>query len=284
MSIFAVFIGGLLVSDITLLVTTTPIYIAMIAAFLITGAGNVINDYYDIDSDKANRRNRPLATDRISKSAGLWFSIILFLIGITLALTLNTIYPLIIAAFNSFLLIIYARSLQNKTLLGNLAVSYLVGSTFLFGGAAMGNMTLPFIFFVLAMLANVAREIVKDLEDLEGDTKSFLKRASSKVKDKLAERFKITRDGTKLKYSERKAKSTAQIALVGAILVSPVPYLIGLVGLSYIGIVWITDILFLYIIYRIPKAKKKKDYSKLSKKIKIGMFIGLLAFIIGALV
>lgn len=283
MSIIAVFIGALLVSDIQTIVFSSSFYIAMFAAFVITGAGNVINDYIDIDSDKINARNRPMASGKISKQSGLYYVIFLFVVGIASTLFADNFYLLGIALFNSILLILYAFYFQNKILIGNIVVSYLVGSTFLFGGAAFGNLVLPLFLMLLAMLSNITREIVKDLEDLEGDRKGFLKRLVLNVKEKIAERFEIVGGETRLKYSRKKATVTGQVALLLVIILSPIPYMINLLGLSYLILVLITDIIFIYCIVLMSKASKKKQYRKISKRIKLGMFFGLLAFVAGIL-
>lgn len=284
MSAIAVFVGGLLVADFFTLITAPIIYVAMFTALVITGAGNVINDYYDVDSDKVNTRGRPIASGKMSRKNGLYYAVFLFLIGIVSTVLVNNIYLFTIAVINSALLILYSYNLQNKILLGNIVVSYLVGSTFLFGGAAFGNLVLPLLLMLLAMLANISREIVKDLEDLEGDRKNFLKRLVSGVKKKLAERFEVVDGKTQLKYGKRNLTIAAQLSLLIAVLLSPIPYLINLLGLSYVILVVITDLIFLYTIYLLSKAGKKKDYKNISNKIKFGMLFGLLAFIIGILV
>jgi len=284
MSLVAVFVGGLLVTDIQTLIYSPVLYAAMFAALVITGAGNVINDYIDVESDKVNRSRRPIASGRISKNAALAYFVLLFVVGILATLLVNNLYLTTIAVINSVVLVIYSTHLQNKILLGNLAVSYLVGSTFLFGGAAFYNLTLPILLMLLAMLSNFAREIVKDLEDLEGDRRGFLKRLVSNVKKKVAERFDLVDGKAKLKFSKRRAMATAKISLLFAVVLSPIPYIINLLGLSYVVLVVITDLIFIYCIFLISKAETKKQFKRVSKKIKLGMLFGLLSFIIGILV
>ena len=96
--------------------------------------GNVINDYYDRQIDAVNRPDRPIPSKRIQPRTAFYYSIILFAAGCLLA-GLAGLMCLVIAVFNSILLFFYARNLKATPLLGNLSVSYLTGSTFLFGGA-----------------------------------------------------------------------------------------------------------------------------------------------------
>ena len=284
MSVIAVLIGALLASGGNLIVFLDPLspaYIAVIAVFVITGAGNAINDYVDVEADKVNNPKRSIPSGRVSPRAALYFSAILFIIGIALS-TLLTWYALAIAVFNSFVLIIYSYSLQNKILLGNVSIGYLVGSTFLFGGAALGNLYLPFLLMLLATFSTISREIVKDLEDLEGDRKSFLKKITSGAK-KVAERFGIKEGETRLKVEKRQAKAIATISMLVAIIASPLPYVFGVLGVVYLLILIPTVIVFAFSVASIVKAETKKEFRKISKLIKLGMNIGLLAFIAGVL-
>lgn len=260
-------------------------YIAMLAAFLISGAGNAINDYVDVEADKVNRPSRPIPSGKVGKRAALAFSILLFLVGIALSLFIN-IYALIIAAVNSLLLVAYSTKIKERMLLGNASISYLVGSGFLFGGAAMGDLMLPFIMFLLAAFANMAREVAKDLEDIKGDRLAFLKKAVAKVKKKVAHRFNMDLSGNvKLRYRPRVLSVIAAVFLALAIAVSPTPFMQGMLGFVYLVLLVPTDLLFLYSIFLFSRRQKKqREYGRISKTIKLGMFFGLLAFLLGALI
>ena len=108
-----------------------------LTVFLITGAGNAINDYYDREIDAINRPKRPIPSGRISARAAFNYSLALFAAGCLFAGLVNQIC-LTVAAFNSALLFLYARNLKATPLAGNICVAFLTGSTFLFGGAAAG--------------------------------------------------------------------------------------------------------------------------------------------------
>ena len=94
-------------SEIILLI---PVFITV---FLITGAGNAINDYFDASIDAVNRPERPIPSGRLTKGSVYKFSILLFACGILIAYFIGTI-PLVIALFNSMLLYVYAFSLKRK--------------------------------------------------------------------------------------------------------------------------------------------------------------------------
>ena len=282
MAAFAVLIGSFLVLKLDLLEVWNPVVIALAAAFLITGGGNGINDYFDVEADEMNRPDRPIPSGRVSRRKALAFSLGFFILGIAFAAFTNLL-AFGIAIFNSLLLIVYSWSLQHKTFFGNFTVAYLTGSTFLFGGAAVGNTQLPLLFGLLAGLTIFAREIVKDIEDIEGDKSLFLKKQSL-VKKHVLERFVVTKDGVVLKYRERTGLVTAAVSLALAITLSPAPYLLGFVGLNYLIFVIPADVAFALSMTKANRAKEKEDFSRLSRLIKYGYFLGLLAFIGGILV
>ena len=219
MSGLAAVIGAFLVTSIF----APQILLSFIAVFLITAAGNVINDYVDLESDRINRPSRPIPSRRISRQNALIFAIILFLAGILTAVLLNNTICLIIALVNSALLVVYSTHLQNKVLLGNLTVAYLASSTLLFGGAAAGDITLPLLLMLLAGLATFSREIVKDLEDLQGDRQSFLKKMTSRITQSFGDRFRVDRSGIKLRYKTIYAILVASFSLWLAIIISIIP-------------------------------------------------------------
>lgn len=151
--------------------TITPASLVLVpVVFCITAAGNVINDYYDADIDAINRPERAIPSGALSRNAARSFALTLFLAGILIALYTGPIC-IAIVIINSLLLVAYAARLKSMPFIGNVAVSYLAGSIFLFGGAFAGfpslvqNIPLAAITF----LAMLARELLKDAEDVEGD-------------------------------------------------------------------------------------------------------------------
>ncbi len=158
---------GYLVATGTL---TPPSLLLAVVVALITAAGNVINDVYDIEIDRINRPKRPIPAGEISPAGAKAYTAALFAGGLLVA-TLTTPLCLAFALANSVVLIAYAVRLKRTPLLGNMAVAYLTASVFLFGGAFAGieglvqNLSLAAITF----LATIARELLKDAEDVDGD-------------------------------------------------------------------------------------------------------------------
>ncbi|MDA0524785.1 geranylgeranylglycerol-phosphate geranylgeranyltransferase [Methanococcoides alaskense] len=267
MAAFAGFIGVLIAYNIlssaspylSLSLFDTSLIFAIV--FLVTGAGNGLNDYFDIEIDKVNKPSRPIPSGKISLKSALYFSLLLFITGIALAFLVNSLCG-IIALFNSIILILYAQSLKRTPFFGNASVGYLTGSTFLFGGAVFGMSGLQalVVLFLLATLATIAREIVKDVEDIEGDKK----------------------DGARtlpILIGAKKASYIAAVFGFMAMLASPVPYLQSILNEKYLFVVAIADIFFLIAVYQILG---KKDAAHSSKLFKFAMLFALISFIVGA--
>jgi geranylgeranylglycerol-phosphate geranylgeranyltransferase len=141
-----------------------------LVVLLVTGAGNVINDWCDVEIDRVNRPERPIPSGRVSRKGALYFAGVLFAAGILVSF-FTTPLCAAIAVINSGMLVLYAFLLKRTAFLGNLAVSYLAGSIFLFGGALAGMAGLVHAapIAVITFLAMVTRELLKDAEDVKGD-------------------------------------------------------------------------------------------------------------------
>jgi len=252
MSALAVWVGSIVAG--AALVPAQPVITAMVSVFLISGAGMVINDYYDIEIDKINKPKRPLPSGKIKLKASLIYSIILFLLGIALAYFIN-INAFLIAILASILLFLYSARLKKTLLLGNVIVSLLVALSFAYGGLAAGNYFPTLLLAFLAFLANMGREMYKSIEDVMGDKK-------------------YGANTLPIKIGVLKSKMLANIFVITAVLFSFVPYFLGTFGQVYLFFVVIADIAF------VAAAVSPVRYS--AKICKIAMFIALLAFFAAA--
>jgi len=147
-----------------------PVPLLVAVVILVTGAGNVINDYFDYEIDRVNRPDRPIPASTVSLTGARTYALLLFLAGVLLSFG-TTLLCALMAVVNALLLVLYAARLKAIPLAGNLAVSYLAASIFVFGGALSGipgvMTTLPIA--AITFLGMVARELLKDGEDIEGD-------------------------------------------------------------------------------------------------------------------
>jgi geranylgeranylglycerol-phosphate geranylgeranyltransferase len=153
------------------------VYLTALAVVMITIAGNLINDYFDVETDEINRPSRPIPSGRLTKKQALLISISLFILGNVL-LTILDLNLLKFGLITTFLLIIYTPVLKKRPLIGNITVSFLLSLTIIVGAVAsaafldLKNSILPasLIFFL-----SLPREILKDGEDFIGDREASLR-------------------------------------------------------------------------------------------------------------
>jgi len=239
---------------------------AFAVAVVVCGGGNAVNDYCDRKIDEINRPERPIPSGRLKASNALVIGRSLFMIGIPLSILLG-VSCVIIAVLNSLVLAFYAAELKRLGLVGNLTVGYLVGSTFLFGGLAAKNapkLQAVGILAAMAALSTIGRELIKDIEDMRGDRKIGLKTFP-------------------LHHGPRAAAALAIVFIAAAIALSPLPYLLKLFGEVYLALVMISVLIFIGAAVIVAGSQKPRAVGLASLACKVGMGIGLIAFLVGAI-
>ena len=247
-----------------------PIILAMIAVFFETAAGNVINDYFDYNIDLVNKPERPIPSGRISLKNGKNYAYFLFLAGTVCGFLIsyltNNWIPFIIVLIADVILYLYAYKLKTTPLIGNLAVGFMTGFGFVFGGFTINNpdiiLTSIFLGF-FAFVMTTAREIVKDIEDVEGDKK----------------------DGARtlpILIGKKTPAILATILIIVDCALCPLLYVYHIFGTLYLIIIAIAVILFIYSAILILKSQDEATAHKSSKLLKIGMLIAFLSFALGS--
>jgi len=232
---------------------------------LVTAAGNVINDYFDVEIDQVNRPDRPIPFGQVSLPAAGAYAVTLFLVGILVSLFTSGLC-ILIAVFNSLLLILYAARLKRTQLFGNITVSYLAASMFLFGGALGGLPGLLHVmpFALMTFFAMLARELIKDGEDVEGD------KASGAVT-------------IPIRYGMKATMFLALFCAVLGVAASFIPFLWW--GSWYLYGILIVDGIILISCFKAIGCTTPQELiaSKASTYLKAGMFASLVIFALSAL-
>ena len=159
----------------------------VLSTILIAAGGYVINDIFDQDTDSENKPSKTIIGKAISESMGYNIYVALTVVGVGIGFYLSnvimkpsfaTIFILIAS-----LLYIYATSLKQMLLVGNVIVAFLlsfsviiIGIFDLYPATYEGNQKEMGVLFsilidyaVFAFIINFIREITKDLEDVNGD-------------------------------------------------------------------------------------------------------------------
>jgi geranylgeranylglycerol-phosphate geranylgeranyltransferase len=141
---------------------------AALATILISSGGFIVNDILDIEIDRVNRPDRPLAAGKVSVSASWAAYIMTTALGILLAWSVNSATG-VLSVITAIALFLYSYTLKKRFLIGHITVAVLGALLFPFGGLAAGGL-FPTIYSVLFTFpAFVAREVLKTVPDYEGD-------------------------------------------------------------------------------------------------------------------
>jgi geranylgeranylglycerol-phosphate geranylgeranyltransferase len=162
-----VVLGHLPQPDLTILLSLlVPIFSEM--------GSFALNDYLDIETDRLNKKkDRPLVKGTISPKFALWFSVFSLLFSSVFAFLINIPSFVIALAFN-LVAVLYNWKLKDLPLLGNAYIALTMAIPFIFGDYVVSTSLSPLalVLAALGFVAGLAREIVKSVQDMEGDIKA----------------------------------------------------------------------------------------------------------------
>lgn len=257
---FVIIVGSFICSNENLL--TFKIFLAALTGFFVTAAGNTINDIADVEIDKINRPERPLPSKKISIQSAKILYVFLIVSSLVLSLLINYLAFLIILLSN-MLLYLYSTTIKKLALFKNFTVCFLTGYTFIFAGMVVGNVKLAVIPAVFAFLITFIREIVKDMEDIEGD--------------KIAKAKTLP-----IKYGFSFSKNLIFIISVVVFLFAILIFVLKIYKIEFfvIMMVIVNSIIF-YSVKLLYQESSAKNLTKVSKLLKLVMVIGLFAIYLG---
>lgn len=255
----------------------------VLSTVLIAAAGYVINNIFDVETDRINKPNDVIIGRGISETNGYNIYIALNITGVAIGFYLSNVIQrpgfATIFIFIASLLYFYSTTLKQIMILGNLVVAFLlaisvviIGIFDIFPAMAVENKAqMASLFSILtdyalfAFMINFIREIVKDIEDVDGDYNQGM--------NTLPIAIGISR--------------TAKIVFV----ISVIPFVLLLL---YIKNYFVENGLFiatlysfilvlaplLYFIIKIFTAKTKKDFHHLSTVLKLILLFGILSIVV----
>lgn len=166
-----VLLGEILALDGT--PTSTQVVYGFFSVFFIASTALILNDYFDIETDRINSPYRPLPSGLVTKIEALILSIIVALLGFFFALLIS-LEVFVVVFFVWLIGFLYNWQFKKTGLWGNLFVGFSVGMTFIVGGIVVGN---PFeaavwYFALTIFFIDLGEEIAADSLDVEGDRKT----------------------------------------------------------------------------------------------------------------
>ncbi len=244
-----------LVKSVTIeaLVLDLPFLILIASTLLIASAGYLINDYYDIKIDYVNKPERVVIGKHIKRRQVLIIHSIFNFTGIVLGGFISW-WIMGINMLAAFLLWFYSNQLKRLPLWGNITVSFLTGlSVFIVYLYYYTNLESILMYAVFAFFISLIREIIKDLEDMEGDEKFGCKTLPISIG----------------------AANTKKI--IYGINVFFIVVVIFITNQWHLFIPFLTTLLLIlgFLCLKLFYADKKQDYAKLSGIAKVIMVIGI---------
>lgn len=260
-------------------------FILVFSTILIAAAGNIINDYFDIKADRVNKPEKLIigkyVKRRIAIVAHWGLNFFAFSMAIYLSYEFQSFWYLFIHVLTINILWGYSSYFKRTLVVGNILIASLTGLVpllvgiyyYLILGSEKPSTTFPiiwdlhlsFAFWLIILLSifafvlNLAREIVKDMEDVEGD--------------------KLIRAKTiPIKFGLKTARRIASLLLL--IVAAGIASFILLLKFSDTLMVAPLALSMLFVIIALilnMRSNSKSDYKRVNNAIKIAIIMGTLS-------
>lgn len=267
--------------DIPLALADWQYGLFVLSTVLIAAGGYVINNIFDQHTDTINKPNTVIIGKSISETQGYNFYIGLTVTGVSIGFYLSnviakpgfaTIFILIAAT-----LYLYATNLKQMMLIGNIIVALLlsfsvviIGVFDLFPTIHEGNQqqmanlfSILLDYAIFAFMINLLREIVKDIEDVDGDYNQGMNTLPIVI------------------GKSRTAKIVFGLSFIPLLLILHYiyNYLFGLVFVTLYLLFFVVGPL-LYFALKMWTAKTKKEFHNLSFLLKWILLFGILSIVV----
>jgi geranylgeranylglycerol-phosphate geranylgeranyltransferase len=233
--------------------------------FLLLAGTMVFNDIQDVQVDRVNTPDRPIPSGKVTIRQAYGLSIVFSALALISSLVLGILTFL--TALAALALMAYYNTRGKRTgLLGNGVVSFNVALPFFFGGLAVNSLRpLLFVFFLLAFLANTAREVAKGIADVAGDSSKGIMTVA------------VTQG------PKRAAKLAAAFFVAAVLLSFLAPVFDQKVSLFYYPGVIVADLGFLYSSYKLIRDPVPATARKVKTQVLVWMLLGLVGFFLGGI-
>lgn len=256
----------------------------VLACVFIAAAGYIINDYFDLEMDKINKPEKVILEDKISIEKARIFYFLFNILGVSigtyLSFKIDQYQFSLIFLLTAFLLFSYSQKYKRSPFIGNFVVAILSALTlflvWLFEFFALrldSNMfvdvreAIPYVnkyilaYVAFAFLVSLIREIIKDMEDRDGDEAAKCKTMP-------------------IIWGMQNTKIILGFFILLAIaLMAFVQFILWNNQLDYLFWYFMIAVqpLFIYLFIHLLKAKEKEDFHFMSLISKIIMLAGILS-------
>jgi len=276
-----------------------PALLGAAAAFAASSGANAFNDWTDREADSINRPSRPIPSGQVTPHAALVFAALLYAAAVACAVPLGP-WAVGLAGAWVGVTLLYSRFLSGVPLLGNVVVAIVASSPFVMGGisqlgaaggvlqlgAAGGvqhmsvtggvsahgvpdlllrnSALLSLVPAGLAFPVHLAREIVKDAEDRDGDARVG------------ARTFAVL-------FGQSASLALARLVVIVLMVVALLPYGAGLYGRWYLAVVVPIEVILAWRFVLAGRDATTAGFARMSRALKVVMVLGLVAVTVGVL-
>jgi len=255
--------------------------ILVLATISIAAAGNIINDIFDVEADLINKPQKMLVTKAISKKQAYYvyytLNFLSILLGLYISYYVNRTSFVATFIATALLLNVYSASLKKKPIIGNIVVSLLISLSILIVGffdvipaitELNGvNQYLAFRglidYAIFAFMFNFLRELVKDVEDVEGD-------------------LNLNMQTLPILIGRKKAKYTIfALAFIPLTIITYYSYAnFSRLPFVLVYMLVIVQLPFLHFMHKLLYSETKEHYRYLSRLLKLIMLLGMLSIVV----
>jgi geranylgeranylglycerol-phosphate geranylgeranyltransferase len=242
--------------------STEIVLLSALCGILIQAASFTIGDYWDLETDKKNRRyDRPLARGDVQPMTAMLLSVILFFAGLYAGFLIGE-KALEIALVFTAVGVAYAYWLKKVALWGNVATAASMAIPFVFGAYTVST-AVPqsvWIITIVAFFAGMGRELIKGIQDYDGDKATGRSTFAIAAGKNAAASF---------------GKSFIALAVMASVL--PFFFINGYMNdYVFLALILLNDAMWL------GAVNKMKDLAAVRQTTLYGMMLGTAAFLIGA--
>ncbi len=252
------------------------ISLLMLATLCIAAAGYIINDIFDVETDSINKPEKLIVGKSISEKTAYNLFFIFNMVGVGVGyyvshlVNKDAFFSLFVII--SVLLYVYASYLKQMLLVGNIIVAILVALSLVIVGVfellptltPLNRQTQLFFFKILlnyalfAFFINLLREIIKDMEDINGDYKAGMNTLPIAI------------------GIERSAKVVFVLTIV--LLFAVGYYVVNVLYKNQIMVLYFLVFIMgplLYLAIKMFSANTKKEFHQMSQVLKLVMLFGM---------
>ena len=252
-----------------------------LSSVLIAAAGYIINDYFDLNIDQVNKPDKLVVEKIIKRRWTIIWHIVLSVAGVAIGFYVDFTSRIWLLGFSNAvcvaLLFIYSTSLKRRFLIGNIIISLLTSWVILVVAwceynhlTRMNNglhadkiLRETFLYSGFAFIISLIREVVKDMEDIEGDRKYGCKTMPIVWGINATKVF----------------VAVWLIVLIGVLIIMQVYALRLEWWMSIVYCIIAIIVPLLWILRKLFSANTPQDYHRISTAIKFVMFTGILSMI-----